>query len=95
MRFEPIPEYDGPTIERMLRHGDPSELCLVALALALHSKDPEKVESVCLTLARHPDGNTRGNAVLALGHLARIHGRLTDSQRRATRSQSPWAATRS
>jgi hypothetical protein len=29
------------------------------------------VESICFTLADHPDFNVRGNAILGLGHIAR------------------------
>lgn len=78
MRYEPIPELNDPTLNRIgSQTGNLAELRLVALALAIHAEDPEAAESACLTLSDHPDGITRGNAILALGHLARIHRRLS------------------
>jgi hypothetical protein len=52
------------------------EVGFVLLRLALHCDDWEYVERRCLDFARHPDAWVRRNAATAIGHLARIHGRL-------------------
>jgi hypothetical protein len=78
MRYEAIPKSGGCDIEAVLSRGDLTEIRLVALSVSLHSKDPEQAEGVCLRLARHVDGITRGNSILGLGHVARIHRRLTE-----------------
>ena len=49
---------------------------IVLLRLALHCDDWAYVERRCRDFARHPDTWVRRNAATALGHLARIHGRL-------------------
>ena len=38
--------------------------------------DPSWAESVCVRLSIHPEPGVRGNAVLGLGHIARLHGAL-------------------
>ena len=43
-----------------------------------HTSDPEWAESICVELARHDHPGIRGNAILGLGHIARLHGRLTE-----------------
>jgi len=79
MRYEEIPEPGGDDVEEMLSRGDLAELRLVALSASLHSENPEQAAAICLQLARHEDGITRGNAILGLGHIARLHRRLTES----------------
>lgn len=78
MRYEPIPANTEYDIEDGLARGDLKGLRLVALSFALHSRDPKQAEEICLRLARHEDANVRANAILSLGHIARIHHRLTE-----------------
>ena len=52
------------------------EIGVVLLRLAMHWHDWAYVERRCLDFVRHPDVWVRRNAATALGHLARIHGRL-------------------
>ena len=78
MRYEAIPGPGGYDIDEVLARGDLAELRLVALSISLHSENPEQAEEICLRLAHHRDGITRGNSILGLGHLARIHRRLTE-----------------
>ena len=95
MRYEAIPEPDGYDIDAVLARGDLAQLRLVAISISLHSEDPQEAEEVCLRLARHADGVTRGNSVLGLGHIARIHRRLTEGAARtvveaALRDPDDW-----
>ena len=59
-------------VEAVIAHGDPAELLHVPIAVSLAPPGRVWAEQVCLRLARHPNGNVRGNAVLGFGHLARI-----------------------
>ncbi|MCZ7571617.1 MAG: hypothetical protein M5U01_23965 [Ardenticatenaceae bacterium] len=49
---------------------------MAVLSAALYSDDPVWAMGICLRLARHSDAVVRGNAVLGLGHIARIHRQL-------------------
>jgi HEAT repeat protein len=80
MKHEPIPEWTEAEVEAALERGEPEELARTSLAAALHSGSAEWAQDVCLRLAQHPEPSVRGNAVLALGHIARLHRRL-DEQR--------------
>jgi hypothetical protein len=95
MRYEAIPEFGRDDVEKVLARGELEELRLVALAIAMHSEDPEKAEGICPHLSRHEDGIVRGNSVLGLGHVARIHRRLTECAARpvveaALRDSDQW-----
>jgi hypothetical protein len=95
MRYEAIPQPGGHDIEEALSRGDLAELRLIPLSVSLHSENPQQAERVCLRLAGHGDGITRGNSVLGLGHIARIHRTLTEGVARpvveaALRDPDEW-----
>ena len=95
MRYEAIPVFGEGDVERILDRGDLGELRLLALSFALHSENREQSEALCLRLANHEDGIVRGNAILGLGHVARIHGTLTECAARpaveaARRDPDEW-----
>src|SRR4051812_39906816 len=48
------------------------QLAHVVVGVALHG-DVERAATLCCTLASHPHSGVRGNALLGLGHLARLH----------------------
>jgi|GEM_PF-515241 len=75
-RYEPVPELTLPQVEAAIARGDPEELLRTVLAAAMHAEDGAWAEDVCVRLASHANPNVRGNAVLGLGHIARVHGRL-------------------
>src|SRR5205085_1728932 len=78
MRYEAIPVFGEGDVERVLARGDLGELRLLALSFALDCENREQSEALCLRLSNHEDGVVRGNAILGLGHVARIHGTLTE-----------------
>jgi hypothetical protein len=82
MRYEAIPVFEEGDVEKFLGQDDLDKLRLVALSLALNSGNPEQAEGICLRLANHKDSNVRGNAILGLGHIARIHGTLMEDSAR-------------
>ena len=60
-------------VEAVLARGDPSELLYVPIVVGMNADQCERewAEAICFRLARHPDFNVRGNAILGLGHIAR------------------------
>ena len=76
LRYEPIPPWSRQAVEQALGGGDPLALTIAVLAVSLHDPDWAYAQSVCVRLSTHPHHNVRGNAVLGLGHIARVHQRL-------------------
>jgi hypothetical protein len=62
--------------ERAFATGDPQEILRALLRLSLHGPNFAEAESLALDYARHPDLWVRCNAATALGHIARVHGKL-------------------
>lgn len=73
MRSEPIEEYTRAEFAAALERDDPATLSQAVLSAALHDPDPAWAAAATLRLAAHPHPNVRGNAILALGHIARRH----------------------
>jgi hypothetical protein len=61
---------------RAIKSGDPREISLALLRLALHGPDWVRAEQLAREHVGHPDVWVRRNAATALGHIARVHGRL-------------------
>jgi len=61
---------------RALDSGDPREISLALLRLALHGPDWKRAEELVREHATHPDAMIRRNAATSLGHIARVHGRM-------------------
>jgi hypothetical protein len=59
-------------VEAVIARGEPDDLLYVPLVVSLDPPGRVWAEQICLRLACHPSPNVRGNAVLGLGHLARI-----------------------
>jgi len=71
---EPITVADA---EPLLASDDPDVVC-DALVRVVHSPvDPAWIEARLLDATRHAEPAVRGTAATCLGHLARIHGRVT------------------
>ena len=76
------PLLDGWTevdAEAVIARGDPADLLYVPIVVGMDPPDCEWAASVCVRLAVHPDEQVRANAVLGLGHLSRVCGRLNES----------------
>jgi hypothetical protein len=63
-----------------LASGDPAEISLALLRLALHGPDWGRAEQLAREHASHPEVWVRRNAATALGHVARVHGSLDIEQ---------------
>jgi hypothetical protein len=68
--------------EAAIARDEPAELRDLVLEIGLEAKSREWAQSCCIQLSRHRDAETRGNAMLAFGHLARRFGNLEPRVRR-------------
>jgi hypothetical protein len=78
MRYEVIAGRTKAEVEAALLMNDPEDLLYAVLSAALYAEDKEWAEGICLRLSRHEHFEVRGNAILGLGHIARIHGELNE-----------------
>ena len=76
LKYKAIEPLSKAAVESAISRNDPDELLYAVLSAALYSDDPHWAEAICLRLAKHEHFNVRGNAILGLGHLARIHRQL-------------------
>jgi hypothetical protein len=63
-------------LERALERDDPEELETLAGRIGLDAADARFAEIAAAQLARHRNARVRGEALAALGHLARRFGNL-------------------
>ncbi len=80
MIYEQINALTRDEIAAAVERNDTAELRTVVLSVAMYDRDQEFAESFCLGLAHHPHFNVRGNAVLGFGHIARVHGKLSEEK---------------
>ena len=80
MEHEIIPKMSRAQIDAAIARDEPRELRVAVLAVALRADDAVWAESVCERLWQHRSAGVRGNAVLGLGHIARIHGQLDETR---------------
>ena len=69
-------------ITAALARNDADELLHIPIALSMEPPEEEHpgyAEKICRELARHPNFNVRGNAILGFGHLARTVGAFRDA----------------
>jgi hypothetical protein len=76
VKYEELPVLTRDEVEAALARGDAAEMGVAVLSAALHCPDHAWAESLCHRLASNPEPNVRGNALLGLGHIARIHRSL-------------------
>ena len=80
VEHEIIPKMSRAQIDAAIARDEPRELRVAVLAVALRADDAVWAESVCERLWQHRSAGVRGNAVLGLGHIARIHGQLDETR---------------
>lgn len=78
LEYEEVPKCNEQDALAALERGDPNELGLVVIGLALHNSNRAFVEGFCLNLANHCNEIVKGNSVLGFGHIARRFGELSD-----------------
>ena len=72
------PRYEGhEELLAAIRANDVARLRQAIIAASLYGDDHGAIEKACLELSTHEDEIVRGNAVLALGHIARRFSMLS------------------
>ncbi len=74
--YEPIAKMSKRAIGLALRSGDPDIMLRALLSAALYSGDGLWAEKLVFKFIDHNNPYVRGNAMVSLGHIARIHGSL-------------------
>jgi hypothetical protein len=80
MKYEKINQLSPAEIETAISRNNSDDIVYAVLSAALHSEDAAWAEDVYVRLAAHENENVRGNAILGFGHIARIHGQLTEAR---------------
>ena len=60
----------------MLSNGEKEHVQMALLSSSLYDSDWKWVEAQCIVFTHHNDPEIQASAIIALGHLARIHGKL-------------------
>lgn len=76
MKYEAIEPISKSEAENSLLSGDDALIRHTLIRLAHHVDDWRWAQSKCLHFAQHGNLNVRSTAILCLGHLARLHGKL-------------------
>lgn len=74
--YEPISRMSKRNITAALRSPDSKVVLRAILSAALYSDDGLWAEKLVYKFIDHDDPYIRGNAMLSLGHIARVHGSL-------------------
>ena len=74
--YDPIRRMSKQEINAAIRENDSKKLSIAVISAALYSGDGVWAEKLAYKLIDHPDHLVRGNAMLSLGHIARVHGTL-------------------
>jgi hypothetical protein len=75
------PFKDGWTksqVEEVISNNKVEELLYVPIVVGMDPPDFEWANSVCVRLARHSDSEVHSNAILGIGHLARVCRKISD-----------------
>jgi hypothetical protein len=82
-KFQDLAAFTIDDIDAALTRNDPGELVLLSITVALSFPDLARAQEVCVRLSTYEDPKIRGNAVAALGHLARRFRKLDDTRVKA------------
>ena len=78
LRYEELAPISRDGLAAALADGTPEEASEALLRLALHDEDFAFIEQTCTGVLDQREGAPRRAAVLALGHMARIHHTVSD-----------------
>src|SRR4051812_37985513 len=76
LEYKPVEPYTRETAEAMLSSGDVPARIDALLSIAFY-EEFEFAQERCIQFSNHPDEDVRGIAILCLGHIARIHGKIS------------------
>lgn len=86
MKYRSLAPKSKDETERTFFEGRPEESSEAIIAAALTYEDREWVESWIIRVTQHEDPSTRSAAAISLGHLARLHGEVSEPAVEAVRS---------
>lgn len=72
-RYQEPPQATRDELTDAIQRGHDELIVERLVGLALNGGDPQWLTSMCIDLLEHPSTDVRRAAVVALGHLARIH----------------------
>lgn len=78
MRYEELPPISRSDFRDACEAGDSRNRTEAILRLALHDDDPMFIEQAIVDGLEDGDFGVRRAAVLSIGHLARLHGSVTE-----------------
>ncbi|MCL4265027.1 MAG: hypothetical protein KJ069_17555 [Anaerolineae bacterium] len=78
MKYQEITPRTKEQAEAALVRDQPEELVTTVLSVGLHSDDLVWSQDFCCRLFNHSNEFVRGNAILAIGHIARRFGVLDE-----------------
>lgn len=78
--YEPIRRMSKREIVAVIRENESEKVLMAVLSAALYSGDGKWAEKLAYKLIDHSDALVRGNAMLSLSHIARIHGTIDRSR---------------
>jgi len=76
MRYHEIFPLSRPELEKLIESGNETAITDALLSAAYYDPDWQWVQNLCLRFMHHSDRGIRSNAVMCLGHIARIHKTL-------------------
>jgi hypothetical protein len=76
MIYEKAPAVPRQELQRRFESGSPGDVAHALVSAAFHEPDWRWVQTWCIRLADHADSNVQLVAIVALGHLARLHHTL-------------------
>lgn len=76
MKYEAIPDWNREEALEMLASSDTHAVIMALLAVALNDDDFEYAQSLMIQKLWSADAEVRRVAVIGIGHIARIHGKM-------------------
>jgi hypothetical protein len=76
MNYREIFPLTRPELEKLIESGNETAITDALLSAAYYDSVWRWVQDLCLRFIRHADRGIRSNAVICLGHIARIHRTL-------------------
>lgn len=74
--YKTLPFFTRDRVITAIKENDVATLIPVALSVATYDPDWKYAQDLCIRLSEHSNASVRGNAILALGYVARVHRRL-------------------
>jgi len=76
MNYREIFPLSRPELEQLIESGNGTAIADALLSAAYYDSDWRWVQALCLRFIHHADRGIRSNAIICLGHVARIHREL-------------------